>query len=120
MATIINLVVDAGTSFEAIITLESEDGTIFDLTGLVPYSQMRRSYYTSSYIDIAAEVYGDPVDGQVRLSMIPSVTQTIKPSRYVYDVEVHNPNDVDFVKRLIEGIITVYPSVTRTLPVSEF
>ena len=113
MATIINFTVDAGTSFEGIVTIQNEDDTIFDLTGLVPYSQMRISYYTSKFTEIAAEVYGDPTNGQIRLSMIPSVTGNVKPSRYVYDVEVHNPLDVDYVKRVLEGIITVYPQVTR-------
>lgn len=113
MAISINFVLDQGTTFEAIATIENEDGSIFDLTGLTPYCQMRKSYYTNTAVNITAEIHGDPTNGEVKLSLLPSETDSIRAGRYVYDVEVHDATG-DYVKRVLQGIITVYPQVTRT------
>lgn len=115
MATHINFLVDQGTKFEGIATIQNEDGSIFDLTNYVPYAQMRRSYYTNSYITIGVSVYGNPQDGNVELILLPSDTNDIRPGRYVYDVEVHNPSDPDDVKRVLQGIITLDPQATKTI-----
>ncbi len=113
MAIAINFVLDQGTTFEAIATIENETGTIFDMTGLSPYCQMRKSYYTTNAIDVTAEVLGDPVNGEIKLSLLPSETDPIRAGRYVYDVEVRNSTG-DYVKRVLQGVITVNPQVTRT------
>lgn len=113
MAIAINFVLDQGTTFEAIATIENEDGSIFDLTDLLPYCQMRKSYYTTSAVDITATVEGDPLEGQIKLSLLPSETDVIRAGRYVYDVEVRNATG-DYVKRVLQGVITVYPQVTRS------
>jgi hypothetical protein len=112
MAIAINFVMDQGTLFEAYATIENEDGSLFDLTGLTPYCQMRKSYYTSSGHDINAEVDGDPLNGVVKLTLLPADSNLVKAGRYVYDVEVHN-GDGTYVKRVLQGIITVNPQVTR-------
>lgn len=114
MAVQINFVVDQGTTFEAIATIQNEDGSIFNLTGLTAYSQMRKSYYTNTAIEISAEIDGDPIEGNIKLSMLPSVTNNIRAGRYVYDVEVHDATG-DYVKRVLQGIITVSPQVTKPI-----
>lgn len=113
MAISINFVLDAGTLFEVVATIENEDGTTFDLTGLEPYCQMAKSYYTTSKIDIDAAIEGDPTLGQIKLSLIPTASDGIKAGRYVYDVEVHKTADPDYIKRVLQGVITVNPQVTR-------
>lgn len=113
MATQVNLVVDQGTSFITIVPIKNEDGSAFDLTGLSARSQMRKSYYTKTSIDITAEIEGDPLDGNIKLSIPPSVSEGIRAGRYVYDVEVHDASG-DYVKRVMQGIVTVSPQVTKT------
>jgi len=113
MAIAINFVMDQGTLFEAVAVIENEDGSLFDLTGLTPFCQMRKSYYTSSGHDITAEVQGDPLNGEIKLTMLPVDSNLVKAGRYVYDVEVHNV-DSTYVKRVLQGVITVNPQVTRT------
>ena len=49
--------------------------------------------------------------GQVTLSMNSATTATITPGRYVYDCELTSSANV--VSRLVEGIVTVTPQVTR-------
>ena len=112
MAVEINFVVDQGSKFTGVVAVENEDGTEFDLTGYQAFSQMRKSYYTNTYHEIIAEVEGDPLNGEIRLSINPSVTDSIRAGRYVYDVEVHG-SDVEDKKRVVQGIITISPQVTR-------
>ena len=112
MATHVNLTMDQGTTFEAIVTVSNEDGSLFDLTDLTASSQMRKSYYTNTFITITATVDGDPENGDVKLSLLPVETDSIKAGRYVYDVEVRNGDDT-YVKRVIQGVITVSPQVTK-------
>ena len=112
MATQVNFVVDQGTAFSAIAEIENEDGSIFDLTDLTPYSQMRKSYYTNTYIDIDVAVEGLASNGELKLSLSPVASSAIRAGRYVYDVEVHDVSG-DYVKRVLQGIITISPQVTK-------
>lgn len=113
MAVQVNFVVDQGTAFGAVATIQNEDGSIFNLTGLTPYSQMRKSYYTNTSFDITAAVEGDPLEGNIKLSLLPAQSNLIKAGRYVYDVEVHDGSG-EYVKRVLQGIITISPQVTKT------
>lgn len=113
MAVQINFVVDQGATFTAIVTIENEDGTLFDLTNMTPLSQMRKSYYTNTSIDIDVEVWGDPLNGEVKIKILPAVSNAIRAGRYVYDIEVHSDLDTEYVKRVVQGIITISPQVTR-------
>lgn len=111
MATELNLVVDQGSTFTTTIT--AKDGKdVMDLTGLTPRSQMRKAYYTDTYIDIACEIVGDPTEGIIKLTVPPSATLGIRAGRYVYDVEVANATN-DYVKRVVEGVVTITPQVTK-------
>lgn len=113
MANAVNFVIDQGTLFEGIATIENEDQTVFDLTDMTPYSQMRRSYYTNTAFDIGVEVYGDPINGQIKLTLLPSQSNVLRAGRYVYDVEVHSDVDPNYTKRVLQGIITISPQVTK-------
>ena len=73
---------------------------------------MRKSYYTNTSTDITAVVDGDPTEGNIKLSLLPAVSNTLRAGRYVYDVEVHDATG-DYVKRVLQGIITIDPQVTK-------
>jgi len=51
------------------------------------------------------------VSGTVALGLTATQTANLVPGRYVYDVEVVSGANV--VSRIIEGIVTVTPEVTR-------
>ena len=115
MAAHVNLVLDQGTSFEHVFSLQNEDGTTMDLTNLTPLSQMRKSYYTVNAVDLTVVVVGDPLDGILQMQVEPSETDSIRAGRYVYDIEMHGSHvdNLGFVRRVIEGVINVTPQVTR-------
>jgi hypothetical protein len=48
--------------------------------------------------------------GEITLSLTPTQTSALKAGRYVYDVEMAAPHET---VRVMEGIITVTPEVTR-------
>jgi len=111
MAVISNLVLDQGTNFEIIVRYLNDDGTAIDLTGYQARSQMRRSYYSTTATNLIANI-SSPTNGNVTLSLNANTTANLKVGRYLYDVEVVE-NATYTVSRIVEGIITVMPEVTK-------
>jgi hypothetical protein len=70
---------------------------------------MRRSFYSANAITFSATIV-DAANGNVQISLTAAETANIKDGRYVYDIEATNNTTV---KRIIEGLITVYPGVTN-------
>lgn len=108
MAGIQNLVVDQGTSFEITINVTLDDGSEKDLTDYTVSSQIRKSYYTNTYTDFTTAKVD--LTGEITLSLTPTQTSALKAGRYVYDVEISSTEET---VRIIEGIVTVTPEVTR-------
>jgi len=108
MATKANLVIDQGSTFSTDLTLNDENGDPLNLAGYSANSQMRK-WYTSSNA-IATFTTNVAIDGIISLSLTANQTGAITAGRYVYDVEI---NDGSATSRVVEGIITVTPQVTR-------
>ena len=111
MAAYSNLFIDQGATFTLSFTVYDDDGLPRNITNFTVRSQMRRSYYSSANTTITATV-SNPAEGEVMLDLSATQTTVLKPGRYVYDVELVSTNSL-VVERLVEGIITVYPEVTR-------
>jgi hypothetical protein len=108
MASKANIVVDQGATFATDILLVDNSDNPLDLTGYVGVSKMKKSYTTSSAISFAVNVSS----GLVTLSLNNAVTSTIEPGRYVYDV-VLSSSAANTSIRILEGIVTVTPGVSR-------
>ena len=108
MATKANLSIDQGADFTTTITL-SEDGVGADLTGYTGAGQIRKYYTSSTSVDF--EVTTSVQDSTVTLQLTSNTTNSMVAGRYVYDVEL--TNDSGIVSRVMEGIVTVNPGVTR-------
>lgn len=108
MAGIQNLVIDQGTTFDITINVTMDDGSEKDLTDYTVSSQIRKSYYTNTYT--AFTTAKQNLLGEITLSLTPTQTSALKAGRYVYDVEIAS---VDETVRIVEGIVTVTPEVTR-------
>jgi len=72
---------------------------------------MRRSYYSSSNTAFTV-VITTPVSGEITLTLTAAQTANVKAGRYVYDLELVRSNTLT-VERVVEGIVTVYPEVTK-------
>lgn len=108
MATINNLVIDQGTTFSFTFNLTNVDGSAKDLSTYTVVAQIRKSYYTSTKVDFTTATVD--AEGEITISLTAAQTAELKAGRYVYDIEI---NDNTETIRVLEGIITVTPEVTR-------
>ena len=109
MATKANLVIDQGSTFSTDLTLTDENGDVMALNGYTANSQIRK-WYTST---TPAATFAPSINvesGQITLNLTSNQTSNLVAGRYVYDVELVSNSDVS---RIVEGIITVTPQVTR-------
>jgi len=109
MATKANIIVDQGTTFSTDIYLTDDNGDPIDLSGYTGASKMRKHYTSSNAQSFSVSL--NSTYGYVTLSLTSSQTSDLTAGRYVYDVEVTSSSNV--VSRIVEGIVTVTPQVTR-------
>jgi hypothetical protein len=111
MAAKANIVIDQGADFSTTITVTDDAGDVVDLTGYTSSGQIRKHYTSNTSFDFTM-AFGVPRStGQLTLSMGRAVTSTIEAGRYVYDVEI--TSSANTRSRLVEGIATITPEVTR-------
>ena len=108
MAIKSNLVVDQGADFIHNVYLIDSNGDAFNITGFTANAQIRKTYTSTTYNTINVTLGGNT--GLVTLSMNAAVTANLTNSRYVYDLQLHANN---VTSRILEGIVTVNPEVTR-------
>lgn len=108
MATKANLVIDQGATFTTTITITDDDGAVIDLTGYTGAAQIRKHYTSLTAIPFTVAV--NETEGEVTLSLTANQTANISSGRYVYDCELTRSGTVS---RVLEGLITVTPQVTR-------
>jgi hypothetical protein len=108
MATKANLTIDQGSSFSTSIALTDNDGVALNLTGYTGAAQLRKHYTSSTAVTFTVTI--DALNGEVTLSLTATQTAALTAGRYVYDVELTIGSTVS---RVIEGIVTVTPEVTK-------
>lgn len=111
MATKANLVIDQGSTFSADLNLTDENGDVLDLNGYTANSQIRK-WYTSSNAAASFTTSINTSSGVITLSLTSTQTSNLVSGRYVYDVELNDTGSNE-VSRIVEGIVTVTPQVTR-------
>jgi hypothetical protein len=109
MATKANLVIDQGTTYITDLNLTDENGDPLNLTGYSANSQIRKHYTSSNSVVFSTSI--NAVAGVITLSLSANQTANIVSGRYVYDVELTDASNS--VSRIVEGIVTVTPQVTR-------
>jgi hypothetical protein len=110
MAAIANLRIDQGASFSSDVTVTGDDDSIFDLTGHTASAKMAKGY-ASTHTRTNFTTAINTVTGVVTISLNADQTNGLEEGRYVYDVEILKTSD-STVTRVVEGIVTVYPSAT--------
>lgn len=109
MATKANLVIDQGATFSVDFNLIDETGDHISLQGYTARSQIRK-WYTSLSPAATFHTSINYNTGVLTLTLTDEQTSAIVAGRYVYDVEL---DDGEEVSRIVEGIVTVTPQVTR-------
>lgn len=107
MASKANLVIDQGSTYSVSINLTDDNGDPMDVTGYTSRSQLRKHYTSSNSVSFNTSL----ATGTLTLSLTSTVTALIPAGRYVYDAELIDA--ANNVTRIVEGIVTVTPEVTR-------
>ena len=109
MATRVNILIDQGTDFTTSVNLTDNNGAQLDLTGMTAASQIRKTHSSSNATSFTTALANNT--GTLTLSLNNSVTSSLSAGRYVYDVELTDSSNIK--SRILEGIVTVTPEVTR-------
>ena len=117
MAHYEDLKIDKGTDVSIEIHLVNPDNSKKNLAGYSVAAKMALSYDAtdSDKISFTSAVVSPASNGIINLSLSNSVTnQLVTKKRYVYDVEISYADSAanTIVERVLEGLITVSPSVT--------
>lgn len=106
MAVKANITIDQGADYSTTLDVTDDAGEPTDLTGYTGAAQMRKHYSSANSYAFTVAI----ANGSVTLSMNSATTANITAGRYVYDCEITNGG---VVSRLVEGIVTISPQVTR-------
>jgi hypothetical protein len=114
MTAKVNLLIDQGASFSQELQLFDDDNNPLIVTHAngspiyAPASEMRKSYQAINSVSFDTSLS----NGSLILSMTPNTTSNITAGRWVWDAELAAVDETT-VTRVVEGIVTVRPEVTR-------
>lgn len=107
MAVKANIVIDQGSDFSTSIYLQDDNGDPITVSGFSAAAQMRKTYTSLTATSFSTSL----LDGELVLTLTNAQTANLVPGRYVYDVEITNASSVK--SRIVEGMVTVTPEVTK-------
>lgn len=108
MADKLNLLIDQGSTYSVNLEVKDANNNLVNLTGYSGAGQIRKQYTSNSATAFTVSVYSN---GTVTAALTANQTSSLVSGRYVYDIEL--TNSIAEVTRIVEGIITVTPQVTR-------
>lgn len=112
MAAYVELFVDQGANFNNVINLTDDVTNLnVNVQGYTVISQMRRSYYSANASANITCSITNALNGEITMTMNANTTANIKAGRYLFDMRVTDRGGV--VNRILEGIITVTPRISR-------
>jgi hypothetical protein len=109
MATKANLVIDQGTTFSTDLSLKDENGDALNLYGFTANSVIKKWYTSQTSVPFNVSI--NTASGTITLELDANTSTVLYAGRYVYDVDI-TQTSTGAVSRVVEGIITVTPSVT--------
>lgn len=116
MAAYEEFTIDQGADIAIELRLENADGSKKDLSNYTVSAKLKKTYKSADAIEFTSIVPDPATDGVVTIALTNQQTDSLKPGRYVYDVEisfVDSDTSNNIVERILEGRIQISPSVTR-------
>ena len=110
MSSISNIVIDQGATFTTTVTVSDANGDAVSLVGYSVAAQIRKSHLSSTSTAFTASI-SNASAGEITISLTDSQTTSLEAGRYVYDVLITASGGAK--TRVVEGQVTVNPSVTR-------
>lgn len=110
----LNININKGETFSLPMLYKDSDGDMIDLTGYTARGMVRDERSGSLLLDmtpyLAVNNDGSPTDGQIDISIDAETTAGFDWKTGLYDLEIVKGA---YVKRLIEGKITIVEEMTR-------
>ena len=110
MASISNIFIDQGATFTTTVTVTDSNGDAVSLAGYSVAAQIRKTFLSSTSTAFTASI-SNASAGEITISLTDSQTTSLDAGRYVYDVLITASGGTK--TRVVEGQVTVNPSVTR-------
>ena len=110
MASISNIFIDQGATFTTTVTVTDASGNTISLSGYSVAGQIRKSHLSSTATAFTATI-SNASAGEITISLTDSQTTALEAGRFVYDVLITASGGAK--TRVVEGQVTVNPSVTR-------
>ena len=117
MAIAQNIEIDQDSDYSKTFIAKDDTGTVIDLN-TVPSTltaQIRKSFASSTATDFVATATAAVTTGEYTLALTIAKTTALERGRHVFDV-VQTITSSGFKTRIMEGVATVNPSVTRPAP----
>ena len=106
---VVNIVIEKGADYSSSFTITNPDGSPYTIFNNSAAATLKKHSASETSYTFTSEI--DPDDGQILLSMSNTLTSTIPPGRYFYDIVITNIND-GYKSRVIEGMAMVTPGIT--------
>ena len=110
MASISNIFIDQGATFTTTVTVTDSNGDAVNLSGYSVAAQIRKTFLSSSAPAFTASI-SNASSGEITISLTDTQTTALEAGRFVYDVLITASGGTK--TRVVEGQVTVNPSVTR-------
>jgi hypothetical protein len=111
MATISNLFIDQNADFTTTVTINDSNGSALDLTSYTALAMIRKTYQSTTATTFTSTFVSPRTTGQITISLTDTQTAALEAGRYVYDLIITDSSGNK--TRVVEGIATVNPSVSR-------
>lgn len=108
-AGLLNILLEEGSNFIRIITIESDPGVPVNITGYTFAAKMKRNIADSTPALTFSIAVSNAVAGQVLWTATAAQTAALSPQVHYYDVDMTFNGDTT---RILEGQAWVSPSVT--------
>lgn len=103
----VNIVIEQGTDYQEVFTVNNPDGSPLDLTGYTGAAKIRK--FPDSTASTSFNVGIVSATGQVVVSLANTVTSELKGGRYYYDVII-TAESTGKKSKVVDGMVLVNPS----------
>ena len=111
MASISNIFIDQGATFTTTVTVTDANGDAVNLSGYSVAAQIRKTFLSSTATSFTTAFVDPRTTGKITLTLTDTQTAALEAGRFVYDVVITSADGTK--TRVVEGQVTVNPSVTR-------
>jgi hypothetical protein len=108
---VVNLVIPQGADFSNSFLLEDVNNTVLDLSMYSGICHLKK--HPSNKSKTALQVsFPNPTYGEVRIALASTVSSSLKPGKYVYDLLLTDGGGTK--TRVVEGIATITAGVSTS------